>query len=276
MDSGLIFDIRRFSVHDGPGIRTAVFFKGCPLSCWWCHNPESRDFRIEHSVKHLRLNGKKFEREESTGKWMSADEVMLEIELDRIFYDESGGGVSFSGGEPIFQEAFLAELMKTCKQRGIHTALDTSGYATSGAMASVAGWADLILFDLKLMNDRLHKQYTGVSNTLILENLKYLVKEGKNIILRFPVIPGITDTTENISEMKAFISGVLLNIPGHNVTVPNKLQLSLLPYHSMAREKYRRFSKTNLLKDLPDLKPEELQLLKQEFEEIGLKVTVGQ
>jgi len=262
-------------VHDGPGIRTTVFFKGCPLSCWWCHNPESRDGVVESSVKHLSLGGKKFERDETTGRWMTAEEVMQELERDRVFYDESAGGVTFSGGEPMLQEAFLVELMKSCTLRGIHTALDTSGYATREAMASVAKVTDLILFDLKLMNDGLHRKYTGVSNVPILENLKFLVKAGKNIMIRFPVIPGITGTIENVGEMKSFISGELMKISSPTATSSQNLQLSLLPYHSMAREKYRRFFKTDHLADLPALNSDDLIPMQKEFEAIGLKVSIG-
>jgi len=266
MAKGLIFDIRRFCVHDGPGIRTTVFFKGCPLNCLWCHNPESRDHQIEHSVKHITLDGQTFSHNEATGRWMTPLEVMAEIERDRIFYDESGGGVTFSGGEPLMQELFLGELMKACRLRGIHTTLDTSGYASRQAMEQVARFADLVLFDLKLMDEMSHIRYTGVSNMPIHENLEYLVKEGKNICLRFPVIPGITDTTENIGLLKSFIAAD-----------PRKaaLKISLLPYHGMAREKYRRFSKENPLAQLPDLKPEELAPLKMEFEALGLDVTIG-
>ena len=293
MGNGLIFDIRRFSVHDGPGIRTTVFFKGCPLSCWWCHNPESRDPQAETSVKQLSLGGKKISREETTGKWSSVDDVMQEIERDHIFYDESEGGVTFSGGEPLMQEAFLVELLKACRQSGIHTTLDTSGYSTAEAMAHVAGLTDLILFDLKIMNEQLHLQYTGVSNGQILENLKFLIKKDKKLILRFPVIPGITDTAENISEMKSFIAKELISHPSfqqinpsanqhiitsshqHISTSAHQLQLSLLPFHSLARDKYRRFCKTNKLMSLPDVKAEDLIPLKREYEEIGLRVTIG-
>ena len=266
MNQGLIFDIRRFCVHDGPGIRTTVFFKGCLLSCWWCHNPESRDAGIETSVKHLTLGTNTYNRTETTGQWMSTEEIFREVEKDRIFYDESGGGVTFSGGEPMLQEACLAELMRTCRQQGIHTVLDTSGYATPEAMAHVAMWADLILFDLKIIDEKLHRKYTGVSNVPILKNLKYLLKSGKNVILRFPVIPGITDTPENILAMKTFISNDLSG---------SRLHLSLLPYHSNANEKYRRFCKPNLLQGLPNLAPENLLSMQKEFEEIGLTVTIG-
>jgi len=265
-ETGLVFDIRRFCVHDGPGIRTTLFFKGCPLSCWWCHNPESRDISPETTVKHLSLDGKAVDRTETTGKWMTVAGVMAELEMDQVFYEESSGGVTFSGGEPMLQEAFLAELLKACRLQGIHTALDTSGYATREAMEHTANLASLILFDLKIMNDELHRKYTGVSNRVILENLKYLHQSGKNIILRFPVIPGITDTPENISDMKAFLRNEL----------PAPLPpLSLLPYHSMGKEKYRRFSKINQLQHLPNLRAEELLPLKKQFEELGMTVRIG-
>ena len=307
MKKAIIFDIRRFCVHDGQGIRTTVFFKGCPLSCWWCHNPESRDLHAEKSVKHLALDGQSFEREETTGKWMTVAEVMAEVLQDRIFYDESGGGVTFSGGEPMLQEAFLADTLKECRKQGIHTTLDTSGYASQDAMAEIAGLVDLFLYDVKIINEDLHIKYTGVSNKQILENLKFLYTSGNNVILRFPVIPGITDTNENIRDMKEFINKELIkkhpsefiittidhhlstlsHLPGKTsaiqdistVSPPYMIasahKLSLLPYHAMAREKYRRFCKSNFLEHLPDLKPEELLPLKAEFESIGMNVNIG-
>jgi pyruvate formate lyase activating enzyme len=287
-------------VHDGPGIRTTVFFKGCPLSCWWCHNPESQDFKSEKSIRNLILSGERFERSETTGKLMSVDEVMFEVLKDQLFYDESGGGVTFSGGEPLMQEMFLLDLLKACKQKGLHTTLDTSGYAPKKVLENIAEHVDLFLYDLKIIDNTLHKKYTGVSNRSILENLKFLYRTGKNVIIRFPVIPGITDTTENINNMKEFITNHQiptssnfqiptssnLQIPtSSNLQIPtssnfqiskfSNFQISLLPYHSMAREKYRRFSKINKLKDLPDLKKDELLPLKREFESIGGKVSLG-
>ena len=276
MKKAIIFDIRRFTVHDGPGIRTTVFFKGCPLSCWWCHNPESRDLHAEKSVKHLALGGQSFEREETTGTWMTVAEVMAEALQDRIFYDESGGGVTFSGGEPMMQEAFLTDLLKECRKQGIHTTLDTSGYATQDAMAHIAGLVDLFLYDVKIINEDLHIKYTGVSNKQILENLKFLYTSGNNVILRFPVIPGITDTTTNIRDMIEFITHLQsLKSSNPQILKSTNLQISLLPYHAMAREKYRRFCKSNLLEHLPDLKPEELLPVKAEFESFGMNVSIG-
>ncbi len=271
---GLIFDIRRFTVHDGPGIRTTVFFKGCPLTCWWCHNPESQDFKSERSIKNLVLSGTKFQHSETTGNFMTVDEVMAEVQKDEIFYEESGGGVTFSGGEPMMQEPFLHALLQASKTLGWHTAVDTSGYATHKAMEHTAPLVDLFLYDVKLMNDELHRKYTGVSNKPILENLEFLYRSGKNITLRFPVIPGITDTYDNIQQIKTLIIRLQSQRP-----VPmahgSPLSIHLLPYHTIARDKYRRFCKTNQLEGVHDLKQEALAGLKQEFEEMGLTVKIG-
>jgi len=265
---GLIFEVRRFCVNDGPGIRTTVFFKGCPLSCWWCHNPESQDFKSETSIRNLILAGERFQRTEITGTFMSVDEVLKEIAQDQMFYDESGGGVTVSGGEPLMQGPFLSGLLKACKQKGIHTALDTSGYAAPGTFDSIADLPDLFLYDLKLMDSELHKHYTGVSNQSILRNLAALFKKKKNVILRVPIIPGITDTPENIRLMKDFI---------RSLTTGSMMQteIHLLPYHSLAKEKYMRFCKQNKLEELPDLKKEDLIPLKAEFESIGGMVSIG-
>ena len=284
MNKGLIFDIRRFSVHDGPGIRTTVFFKGCPLTCWWCHNPESRDIRPEQSTKHLALDGRSFEREETTGRWMSVEEVMQEILQDRIFYDESDGGVTFSGGEPMLQEGFLIKLLKECHDQGIHTTLDTSGFASIASIEKIANWVDLFLYDLKIIHDEMHIKYTGESNKSILENLKFLYTSGKNVILRFPVIPGITDTPENIRDLKEFITHLQIptspnpdipTSPNPQIPTSPNPHISLLPYHAMAREKYRRFCMSNPMEGIPNLKPEALGSLKTVFESMGLTVSIG-
>ena len=178
---GVIFDIKRFAVHDGPGIRTTVFLQGCPLGCWWCHNPEGQ--------------------RNNAGNKVSVAEVMDEVIKDSIFYEESNGGVTFSGGEPLHQSGFLSELLKGCKKEGFHTCVDTSGYATKESIDLIMDDTDLFLFDLKHTDDTVHRKYTGVSNSCIIDNLKYLAGKKKEIILRFPVIPGINDSTDNISEM---------------------------------------------------------------------------
>jgi pyruvate formate lyase activating enzyme len=199
---------------------------------------------------------------------MSVDEIIEEVLKDRIFYDDSGGGVTFSGGEPMLQETFLLELLKACRKEGIHTTLDTSGFADKESMSKISDRIDLFLYDLKIIRDEKHIKYTGVSNKSILENLKLLYSSGKEVILRFPVIPGITDTHENIIDIKKFINNLQI------LKFPNP-QISLLPFHTMAREKYRRFCKSNLLEGIPDLKQEDLLTLKTEFESIGIQVTIG-
>lgn len=271
---GLIFDIRHFSVHDGPGIRTTVFFKGCPLSCWWCHNPESQEVKPETTIRSFKIAEKTFQRSETTGKFMSASEVMQEVLKDEVFYEESQGGVTFSGGEPMMQEAFLLELLKSSKSLGLRTALDTSGYATLQAMRHTAPWVDLFLFDLKIIDDKLHQQYTGVSNVPVLDNLRYLIGNRNEVILRFPVIPGITDTNENIRDLKELIVSLL---PCHPDTLsPSRpVSIDLLPYHDSARNKYYRLERENKLPDLGKMKPENMQMIARELESTGIHVRIG-
>jgi pyruvate formate lyase activating enzyme len=267
VNKGLIFDIRRFSVHDGPGIRTTVFFKGCPLTCWWCHNPESQDFKSEQSIRKHLLSGEKFERSETTGRFMTVEEVVDEVVRDREFYEESGGGVTLSGGEPLMQEAFLLELLKALKKKNIHTVLDTCGHAGQKSIMLVSSLVDLFLYDLKVMDESLHVKYTGVSNRLILENLKTLVRSGKKIILRIPVIPGITDTPENLRLLMVFFDN--LGPKEHIV------EIDLLPYHAAAKEKYIKFNKRNKLPHLNTLTKDDLTSLKKELESAGIPVKVG-
>lgn len=265
---GLIFDIRRFSIHDGPGIRTTVFFKGCPLSCWWCHNPESQSAGQEVMLWESRcircgacipacpldaidnydgevvtdraaciacascMNACNAEARELIGRKMTVDEVMREIERDGIFFEESGGGVTFSGGEPLSQRAVLAELLRRCKALDIHTTVDTSGYTPWKILDSIRQDVDLFLFDLKLMDDARHRKFTGVPNGLILHNLRALAERGHRIIVRVPVIPGINDDEENLRQVAAFTGGL-----------PNIERVDLLPYHYAAAGKYERLDK---------------------------------
>ncbi len=214
---GIIFDIKRFAIHDGTGIRTTVFLKGCPLNCWWCHNPESQSFGINNS-----------ELREGIGPKISVKELVEEIEKDTIFFDESNGGVTFSGGEPLSQAIFLKNVLLECKKRDIHTTLDTSGHVNPEVLKNMVEYVDLFLYDLKVIDDEKHKRYTGVSNQLILANLKLLSDLGCKIIIRIPIIPGINDGDEDI---KQFIQ-VLKDL---------KIQrIDLLPYHQIAEHKYHR------------------------------------
>ncbi len=262
---GLIFDIRRFSTNDGPGIRTTVFFKGCPLNCQWCHNPEGRSCEVQKATRINRIGEREFNVEEEIGKEMSADEIMKEIISDVIVYEESGGGVTFSGGEPLEQPEFLLELLKIAKRNNLHTALDTTGYAPRETLEKVIELIDLFLYDLKLMGDTEHIKYTGVSNTVILENLEHILQRQKNVIIRFPIVPGVTDSEKNIHLMKEFFVK-------HNGSLK---EIHLLPFHNIAGHKYNKLKLVNNMKGIASLKEKDLLPLKEEFESIGIKVNIS-
>jgi len=262
---GLIFDIRRFTVHDGPGIRSTVFLKGCPLSCSWCHNPESQSGLPETSTRSLALDGRLFRENEVSGEWMNTEAVVAEVLKDRIFYDESGGGVTVSGGEPTYQHGFLMELLSGLKASGIHIALDTCGYTEWVKLAETMNFVDLYLYDIKVMDDDLHIKYTGVSNRQILENMKNLAVAGKKIIVRIPVIPGINDTDYNFNALRSYLGRLNPSISGIN----------LLPFHAAAGNKYKRFGKDNFMKNVKSMPAEDLESRKKELEEDGYKVNIG-
>ncbi len=268
MSTGIIFNIQRYSIHDGPGIRTTIFLKGCPLNCWWCQNPESQLTEQEMVFREDRcigcgacsticpsnviqiknglpvtekekciLCGKCIEKcpalaREMIGKKLTTEEVIKEIEKDLVFYEESGGGVTFSGGEPLKQSEFLESLLNGCREKKIHTAVDTCGYISWEILNKISPKVDLFLYDLKLMDIGKHKKYTGVSNESILENLKKLSSIHHNIFIRFPVIPGLNDDDQNIKETGEFLSSLKI------------AQVNLLPYHYMGIDKYRRLGRT--------------------------------
>jgi pyruvate formate lyase activating enzyme len=264
---GTVFNIQRFAIHDGPGIRTTVFFKGCPLRCWWCHNPES------HKILPENIDGCNARRgfdqtfslgKDEVGKEFSVDELRNEIIKDKIFFEESSGGVTFSGGEPLMQYKFLSKLLKECKKDGIHTAVDTSGYASIEILIDIANEGDLFLFDLKLMNDDHHQKYTGVSNQIILKNLSTLDQIGKKIIIRIPIVPGITDTNENLYAIRGFIS-VLNNI----------VEVDLLPFHRAGDGKYKKYGKENKMGETLSPERKNLENIKMFFSELKCKVKIG-
>jgi len=237
--TGLVFNIQRFSIHDGPGIRSTVFLKGCPLRCWWCHNPEGQSPQPELSLIQARCvrcgrcqevcpqqaahaaggNGHPraayskctlcgacveacpTEARQMIGRRMRVEQLVAEVLKDRIFFDESGGGVTFSGGEPLMQPEFLAQVLRACRAEQVHTALDTCGYAERDQLLELAGMCDLVLYDLKCLDDRRHQQQTGVSNQGILDNLEALAEQHANIWIRVPLIPGLNDQPEELEAM---------------------------------------------------------------------------
>ena len=298
--TGTTFDIKKFSIHDGPGIRTTIFLKGCPLSCLWCHNPESQSTKPEihyfenrciscgdcvvacpndaiRFVDNLRIWDSTLcqlcgacaescptEAIQLVGEESSLDEIMAEIEKDVIYYDQSGGGVTFSGGEPLQQINFLVALLKKCKEYEIHTAVDTSGLAAWKSFERILPYTNLFLYDLKLMDDEKHRQFTGVSNQIILENLQYLTEASANIRVRIPIIPSINDDEENLRETKDFIA-----------TLKTIEQVDLLPYHHIATDKYHRMEHLYELENIKTPSDERMQELAEFFRKKGFRVTIG-
>lgn len=264
---GYIFDLKRFAVHDGPGIRTTLFLKGCPLRCRWCHNPESQKMKPERiAIQGIRKCAPVATAPHPGifGNRVTVEEIMPEIRKDVAFYDESGGGITFSGGEPLMQPLFLKELLTACRDEEIHTVVDTSGYAPRKIFEEVLEKVNLFLYDLKLIDDSAHRKYVNVSNQLILENLHYLHNAGANILIRVPLIPGITDTEVNLSQIAGFVS-MLENIKAIN----------LLPYNPIGENKYLRFKNTNHPGHLQTQTEEELTIIKTKFDLLPFEVKIG-
>jgi pyruvate formate lyase activating enzyme len=265
--TGIIFDLKKYAIHDGPGIRTTVFFKGCPLACWWCHNPEGRNPEPE-PVDPERVRARKYvkdpSREGTIGYEVSVQYLLEEIEKDRMFYEQSGGGVTFSGGEPLMQVDFLSALLEGCRDAGMRTAVDTSGYAPRQAFERIVESVDLFLYDIKLIDSVEHIEYTGISNELILDNLAWLVEKGPRIVPRIPLIPGVTDTEGNLRGIARFLSA-LESID----------EVDLLPYNTIAEDKFERYRIEARLGHLEHQSPEQLREAGALFEEIGCRVRYG-
>ncbi len=288
----------RFATHDGPGIRTAVFFKGCPLECWWCHNPEGQKFQpevlysedrcrrclacvgacpskaIEATERGVRTTSActscgtcqpycGTEARQIAGRRVRLRELMQEIERDLVFFEESGGGVTLSGGEPVCQSRFTAALLAECRRRRIHTTLETCGFAREEVFLQVALAADLVLFDLKIMDGQLHRYYTGVSNGSIQRNLEGLIAHGRPPVVRIPVVPGVNDSDEEIKRFVEYLA------PLH----PPRIEL--LAYHLAGLGKYQRLTASYRLRDTPEATANDVGRFVNAFERAGLNVVIG-
>ena len=303
MERGRVFNVQRFSVHDGPGIRTTVFLKGCPLRCRWCHNPEGISPAPEMMILANRcihcgrcvevcpsglateaglaeVEGRQCTvcgtcaetcpaaARQLAGRSMTAGEVLAEVLRDRIFYDDSGGGVTFSGGEPLMQPRFLRAALAACREEGVHTAVDTCGFCRRGELLATAPLADLFLFDLKVMDEERHRQLTGVSNRPILQNLEALARAHDRIWIRIPVIAGLNDDRDNMAATARFVAAL-----------PGVRRVSLLPYHSTGEPKRQRLPRAGEppapSPDLTAPDPERLAALAGELAAAGLESSIG-
>jgi pyruvate formate lyase activating enzyme len=299
--TGTIFDLKRYSVQDGPGIRTTVFLKGCPLNCVWCHNPESQDRELtvlyrpqlcidcgacvtacragalSPAIKGVTLDQARCTRcgdcakacpsgaLTMVGRRISAEELVREISRDSTFFDESNGGVTFSGGEPLAQPAFLSELLDRCGELGIHRTVDTSGYADAETLADIAKRTDLFLVDVKLLDSGEHKRWAGVPNETILRNIRWLSESGYPMKIRMPIIPGITDTPANLEAARDFIA-----------SLPNRPVVRLLPHHRAAMAKYERFGIARRMPETAEPTSEQVELIAERMREAGLIVKTSQ
>lgn len=251
-----IFNIQKFSIHDGPGIRTVVFFKGCPLRCYWCSNPESQSGKPEKMWNNTR---KKYT---TVGEYKTIDEVVEEVMKDVDFYEESGGGVTLSGGEVLYQAEFATELLKVLKNKGIHTATETTGHAKTDVFAKYIEQVDALYFDVKHYDPEKHREGIGATNDLILKNLAHALEHHDNLIVRIPVIPNFNDTPQDAEQF-----ALLFNRMGVE-------KIELLPFHQFGQNKYENLNRKYKMEDIPQLHTEDLDYFKNIMEEHGVSCFV--
>lgn len=245
---GRIFDIQRYSIHDGTGIRTICFLKGCVLRCKWCCNPESQ----EYAIQEMTVRGKK----KIVGQDVTVAEVMETVEKDRPYYNRSGGGLTLSGGESLCQPEFARDLLRAAKESGINTAMESMGCAKWETIEEILPWLDHYLLDIKHTNSAKHKEFTGRGNELMLENAHRIAESGKTkLSIRVPVIPTFNDTPEEIKSIAVFAD-----------KLPGVEEIYLLPYHRLGQDKYEELGRTYLLPDILPPEPEHMQMLKKVVE----------
>jgi pyruvate formate lyase activating enzyme len=280
---GRIFNIQRYSLQDGPGLRTTVFLKGCPLDCAWCHNPESQAPDRAMVTQETRciacgtcqeahLGGDPEAMTEACptgarqilGRDVAVEDLVEEVLKDRLFFDQSGGGVTFSGGEPLMQPVFVAAALRALKARGVHTALDTCGHSPLEDLLAAAALSDVVLFDLKHMDDAQHLRWTGTGNRTILANLEALGAVHRAIWIRVPVVPGVNDDPANLEATARFVA-----------RTPGVRRLDLLPYHGIGAAKFRRLGREYLLDRIEPPTPERMEALALPFRAQGIPVTFG-
>lgn len=249
IDQACIFNIQKFSLHDGPGIRTVVFFKGCPLRCFWCSNPESQSGRPEKMWDNQKKSYT------TVGEYKTIDDIITEVMKDEVFYEESGGGVTLSGGEVLYQAEFATELLHRLKEKGIHTASETTGFAKTDVFTKYIRQVDLLYFDVKHHHEEEHQLGTGVPLQPILDNLKIALAEHPHVMVRIPVIPNYNDGIENA---KAFAE--MFNDIGVK-------EIELLPFHQFGEKKYTFLNRKYQMQDIPQLHTEELDYFKEIMED---------
>lgn len=252
---GRIFDIQRFSVHDGPGVRTIVFLKGCYLRCKWCCNPESQSFEIEQMTR----DGKT----ETVGEDKTVREIMETVERDRVYYRRSGGGLTLSGGESLVQYEFAAALLRAAKETGINTAIESTACADYSRIRAILPYLDTYLMDVKHINPDKHKEFTGRDNALILENARKLADEKCNLIVRVPVIPTFNDTPQEIYDIAAFARSIGVK------------EIHLLPYHRLGTDKYKALGREYLMGHVDLIPKERIATLQNVASSVGLICRIG-
>ncbi len=299
MTTAIVSNIQKYSIHDGPGIRSTVFLKGCPLLCAWCHNPETQVFQPEivwygekcigciscvkvcpHQALKASRQGIVIDMERCTrcgkctdvcptlamgklGKEMTVEQVLAEVSKDEIFYQQSQGGVTLSGGEPLSKQEFAVECLKRCKERGYHTTVDTCGFVPESAFDAVLPYVDLFLYDIKHLDDDVHQKYMKAPVAPILSNLRHIVEKSANVWIRVPIVPTINDAPEHIQRIGALMQELGLK------------EIYLLPYHKMAEAKYHRLHLPYTISHIAEPTAEQMQELAQILSKQGMNVHIG-